>query len=59
MVLVADTDNDVAEVHDDHVGDHGRETHLGLANAVVAAGCAIRDPVGERARSREADEGAD
>ena len=59
MVLVAHRHDDVAEVHDDDVGDHGGEAHLRLADAAVAFGRARADPVGEGAGGGEADHGAD
>lgn len=58
-ILIADGVDDVAENHDEHVGDHRHETHLGLSDAVVADRELHRDPIGEWTRSGEADEGAD
>lgn len=38
FLLVAHTHDDIAQVHDDHVRDHGRQTHFRLSNASVL-GC--------------------
>lgn len=59
LVLVADRDNDVAEVHDDHVGDHSWKTHLGLTDAAVLSCCAGGDPIAEWSCCCEADHGSD
>jgi len=59
VLLVADRYDDVADVHDYDVRDHGGEAHFGLADAVVAPRGARGDPVGEGAGGEEADEGAD
>lgn len=58
VIVVTDRDDDVAEVHDDDVWDHGWETHLGLTNAVVLAGRACGEPIGQRTGGEQADEGA-
>lgn len=58
-VLVADSVDDVAENHDEHVGDHGHEAHLWLTDAVVALGELHRDPIREGAGRGEPDKGAD
>ena len=58
-ILISHRDDDVAQVHDHHVGDHGREAHFRLADAAVASGGARGHPVGEGACGCEADHRAD
>ena len=57
VVLVAEGDDEVAQDADHDVRDHGRETHFGLADAVVADRGAHGDPVRKRASGHEADGG--
>lgn len=47
VVLVAHADDDVAEVHDDNVGDHCWETHLGFTDTTVTFGGSSGDPIGQ------------
>lgn len=46
LVLHAEGDDEVAQQHDQHVGHERGQTHLGLADAAVAARQARREPVG-------------
>ena len=46
FVLVAEGHDEIAEEHDEDVGEEGGETHLRFTDAAVAFGGAHRDPVG-------------
>lgn len=58
-VLVTESDDEVAEDHDGDVGDHGEETHFGLADAAVATGEPGGDEIAEGAGGEEADHHAE
>lgn len=55
LSLVTDTDDDVAQIHNDDVWYHCDETHFRLTNALVSLGCTCRNPVGEWSSSGESD----
>lgn len=57
--IISNSNNDVSNKHDSHVGDHGPQSHLGLANPAVPLGQPRRDEIRQRARREQADQGAD
>lgn len=57
LPLVADCCDNVADVHDDDVRNHGHQSHLGLANATIPLGCSSCYPIAELTRGTKADKG--
>ena len=57
MVLIAERDDEVADDHDQDVGDHGRQSHLRFADTSVLHSGAHADPIAQRPGSYKADDG--
>lgn len=59
LLLVPHGGQDMPQHHEHDVGNHGGQTHLGLAHAAVARRRPRAHPVAKGPRGEEADEGAD
>ena len=59
MSLLAESNDEVADDHDDHVRDHSGQSHLGLADTPVPTSAEGGDPITERTIRYKTDDGAD
>lgn len=59
FMLVAKSDDEIANQHDNHIGDESRQSHLGLSDALVLPGGAGGDPITKATVGQQTDHGAD
>jgi len=58
FILVAVCDDEVADEHDDDVGNHGGQSHFGLTDTTVPEGGSHTDPIAQRTTGEQSNDGA-
>lgn len=59
MPFVSDRGDDIAEDHDDDIGNHCRESHFRFSDTTISSGCFCRDPIAEGSSRDESDQSTD